>query len=46
MRFDSASQFTTDKGHPPVFERVIARVWRGWTEPAGADEYETFVTER
>jgi len=24
---------------------VIARVWRGWTEPADADEYESFVTE-
>ncbi|MCD2204958.1 hypothetical protein [Halobacterium sp. KA-6] len=45
MRFDSASQVTTDKGHPSVFEGVIARVWRGWTEPADADEYEAFVTE-
>ncbi|MGB9965949.1 antibiotic biosynthesis monooxygenase [Halobacterium hubeiense] len=25
---------------------MIARVWRGWTEPADADEYESFVTER
>ena len=24
---------------------MIARVWRGWTEPADADEYEAFVTE-
>ncbi|MFC3476329.1 hypothetical protein [Halobacterium litoreum] len=24
---------------------VIARVWRGWTEPSDADEYEAFVTE-
>ncbi|MCG1002989.1 MULTISPECIES: hypothetical protein [Halobacterium] len=24
---------------------MIARVWRGWTEPADADEYESFVTE-
>ena len=46
MRFDSASQVTTDKGHLPVFEPVIARVWRGWTEPADADEYEAFVTEQ
>lgn len=25
---------------------MIARVWRGWTEPADADEYEAFVTEQ
>jgi antibiotic biosynthesis monooxygenase (ABM) superfamily enzyme len=24
---------------------VIARVWRGWTEPECADEYEAFVVE-
>jgi heme-degrading monooxygenase HmoA len=24
---------------------MIARVWRGWTEPGDADEYERFVTE-
>ena len=24
---------------------MIARVWRGWTEPDDADEYEAFVTE-
>jgi antibiotic biosynthesis monooxygenase (ABM) superfamily enzyme len=24
---------------------VIARVWRGWTKPEKADEYEEFVTE-
>ncbi|MFB6072557.1 MAG: antibiotic biosynthesis monooxygenase [Halobacterium sp.] len=23
---------------------MIARVWRGWTEPSDADEYEAFVT--
>jgi len=45
--FDSVRGAAQDGGGWAAYCRgVIARVWRGWTEPSDADEYEAFVTER